>query len=72
MAPIQKDQALAKAVVQNNGTVVKEVALVAIRGRSKEPASPWPVIVGGLVGLVLIGPNSPSGGEDDPKEEVLI
>ena len=55
MAPIQKNQALAKAVVQNNGTVVKEVALIASVDIEKSLLPSWPVLVGGLIALMLIG-----------------
>jgi hypothetical protein len=55
MAPIQKNQALAKAVVQNNGAVMKEVALVASVDVQKSLLPPWPVLVGGFIGLMLIG-----------------
>jgi D-alanyl-D-alanine carboxypeptidase (penicillin-binding protein 5/6) len=55
MAPIQKNQALAKAVVQNNGTVMKEVALVASVDVQKSLLPPWPVLVGGFIGLMFIG-----------------
>lgn len=54
-APIQKGQVLAKVVVQNEGKVVKEVALLASSNVGKSILPSWPVIVAIILGLAIIG-----------------
>jgi D-alanyl-D-alanine carboxypeptidase (penicillin-binding protein 5/6) len=55
VAPIQKDQRLAKAILQNDGKPVKEVALLASVGIEKTLLPPWYMTVAILVGVVLVG-----------------
>jgi D-alanyl-D-alanine carboxypeptidase (penicillin-binding protein 5/6) len=54
MAPIQKGQVLAKALVQNDGKMVREVGLLAANDVEKSLMPPLPVLIGGIVGLVLL------------------
>ena len=54
VAPIHKDQVLAKVLVQNEGKVVKEVNLVASSNVEKSLIPPWPILVGVLFGVVVI------------------
>ena len=54
VAPIQKDQVLAKVLVQNEGKVVKEVNLLASSNVEKSFIPPWPILVGILLGAVVI------------------
>ena len=55
VAPLQKDQRLAKAIIQNDGKPVKEVALLASVEVQKTLLPPWYIIVAILVGLALVG-----------------
>jgi D-alanyl-D-alanine carboxypeptidase (penicillin-binding protein 5/6) len=55
IAPIQKGQVLAKALVQNDGKMVKEVGLLAANDVEKSLIPPLPVLIGGIVGLCLLG-----------------
>ncbi|OGP63954.1 MAG: hypothetical protein A2170_08795 [Deltaproteobacteria bacterium RBG_13_53_10] len=55
IAPIQKGQALAKIVVQNDGKVVMEARLISSSEIQKSRIPPWPVLVGIIVGLVVLG-----------------
>jgi len=55
VAPLQKDQHLAKAFIQNDGKPVKEVALLASVEVQKTLLPPWYIIVAILVGLALVG-----------------
>jgi len=58
VAPIQKDQAVAKVLVQNEGKIVKEVNLIASSGVEKSLIPPWPILVGigcGLAVILIIG-----------------
>jgi hypothetical protein len=55
VAPIQKDQRLAKAVIQNDGKPVKEVALLASIEVQKTLLPPWYITVAILVGIALVG-----------------
>jgi len=55
VAPIQKGQALAKAIVQNEGKVVREIGLLAANDVEKSLLPPLPVLIGGIVGLLLAG-----------------
>jgi D-alanyl-D-alanine carboxypeptidase (penicillin-binding protein 5/6) len=54
VAPIHKDQVLAKVLVQNEGKVVKEVNLLASAGVEKSLIPPWPILGGILFGVVVI------------------
>jgi D-alanyl-D-alanine carboxypeptidase (penicillin-binding protein 5/6) len=54
VAPIHKDQVLAKVLVQNEGKVVKEVNLLASSNVEKSLIPPWPILVGVLFGVVVI------------------
>lgn len=55
VAPIQKGQSLAKVVVQEDGKMVKEVALIASADIEKTWIPPWPVLAAILGGLGIIG-----------------
>jgi len=58
VAPIQKDQVVAKALVQNEGKIVREVNLIASLGVEKSLIPPWPILVGigcGLAVIMIIG-----------------
>ena len=55
VAPIQKGQSLAKVVIQNDGKMVKEVALIASSDIEKTWIPPWPVLAAILGGLGIIG-----------------
>jgi D-alanyl-D-alanine carboxypeptidase len=58
VAPIQKEQAVAKILIQNEGKVVKEVSLIASSGVEKSWIPPWPILVGigcGLAVIMIIG-----------------
>jgi len=57
-APIQKDQVVAKILIQNEGKTVKEVNLLASLGVEKSLIPPWPILVGigcGLAVIIIIG-----------------
>ncbi|NWG01782.1 MAG: D-alanyl-D-alanine carboxypeptidase [Syntrophaceae bacterium] len=57
-APIQKDQVVAKVLIQNEGQIVKEVNLIAPIGVEKSLIPPWPVLAGigfGLAVILIIG-----------------
>ena len=58
VAPIQKDQVVAKVLIQNEGKTVKEVNLFVSLGVEKSLIPPWPILVGigcGLVVIMIIG-----------------
>ena len=55
VAPIQKGQALAKIVVQSEGKVVMEASLISSSEIQKSLIPPWPVLVGIIAGLVVLG-----------------
>jgi D-alanyl-D-alanine carboxypeptidase (penicillin-binding protein 5/6) len=55
VAPIRKNQVVAKLVVQNDGTAVKEINLLASADVAKSLLPPWYLIVAGIVGLCLLG-----------------
>jgi D-alanyl-D-alanine carboxypeptidase (penicillin-binding protein 5/6) len=58
VAPIQKDQVVAKILFQNEGKMVKEVNLLASSGVEKSLIPPWPILVGigcGLAVIMIIG-----------------
>ena len=54
MAPIQKGQPIAKVLVQKEGKTMKEINLLASSDVQKSLIPPWPVLIGGLVGLAII------------------
>ncbi len=54
VAPVHKDQVLAKVLIQNEGKVAKEVNLLAASDVEKSLIPPWPVLVGILCGVVVI------------------
>ncbi|MBM4340600.1 MAG: D-alanyl-D-alanine carboxypeptidase [Deltaproteobacteria bacterium] len=53
-APIQKGQVLAKVLVQKEGKTLKEINLLASSDMEKSLIPPWPVLVGGVVGLLIL------------------
>ena len=53
-APIQKNQIIAKAVIQNEGKVLKQVNLVAPIEVQKSYFPPWRVIVAIGFGVLLV------------------
>jgi D-alanyl-D-alanine carboxypeptidase len=53
-APIQKDQIIGKALVQNEGKVVRQVNLIAPIEVQKSYLPPWPVIVAIGFGVLLV------------------
>jgi D-alanyl-D-alanine carboxypeptidase (penicillin-binding protein 5/6) len=55
VAPIQKGQVLAKVLIQNEGKVVKQVNLISSSDIPKSLLPPWPVTIGGILGIVIIG-----------------
>jgi D-alanyl-D-alanine carboxypeptidase (penicillin-binding protein 5/6) len=55
VAPIQKNQSLAKAVIQNDGKPVKEVALLASAEVQKSLLPPWYITIAILAGMALVG-----------------
>jgi D-alanyl-D-alanine carboxypeptidase (penicillin-binding protein 5/6) len=55
VAPIQKGQALAKVVVQNEGKAAGETGLISGSEIKKSLIPPWPVLVGIIAGLVILG-----------------
>jgi D-alanyl-D-alanine carboxypeptidase (penicillin-binding protein 5/6) len=58
VAPIQKDQLVAKVLVQNEGKIVKEVNLIASLSVGKSLIPPWPILVGigcGIAVIMIIG-----------------
>jgi D-alanyl-D-alanine carboxypeptidase (penicillin-binding protein 5/6) len=55
IAPIQKGQSLAKVIIQEDGKMVKEVALVASADIEKTWIPPWPVLVAIFGGVGIIG-----------------
>jgi D-alanyl-D-alanine carboxypeptidase (penicillin-binding protein 5/6) len=54
VAPIQKDQVVAKILIQNEGKTVKEVNLIASSGVAKSLIPPWPILIGIGCGLAII------------------
>jgi D-alanyl-D-alanine carboxypeptidase (penicillin-binding protein 5/6) len=53
-APIQKNQIIAKALIQNEGKVVRQVNLIAPLEVQKSYLPPWPVIVAVGFGVLLV------------------
>jgi len=54
VAPVHKDQVLAKVLIQNEGKVAKEVNLLASSDVEKSLIPPWPILAGILCGLIVI------------------
>jgi D-alanyl-D-alanine carboxypeptidase (penicillin-binding protein 5/6) len=54
VAPIQKDQVLAKVLVQNEGKIAKEVNLLASSAVEKSLIPPWPILAGIIFGVVVL------------------
>jgi D-alanyl-D-alanine carboxypeptidase (penicillin-binding protein 5/6) len=54
VAPVHKDQVLAKVLILNEGKVAKEVNLLASLSVEKSLIPPWPILVGILCGIVVI------------------
>jgi len=54
IAPIQKDQVLAKVVIQNEGKITKEVNLLASSAVEKSLIPPWPILAGIVLGVVVL------------------
>jgi D-alanyl-D-alanine carboxypeptidase (penicillin-binding protein 5/6) len=53
-APVQKGQVLAKVLVQKEGKTMKEVDLYASSDVEKSLIPPWPVLVGGVAGFLVL------------------
>ena len=53
-APIQKDQVLAKVLIQNEGKIAKEVSLLASSAVEKSLIPPWPILAGIVFGMVVL------------------
>jgi len=53
-APIQKDQVLAKVLIQNEGKIAKEVNLLASSAVEKSLIPPWPILAGIVFGMVVL------------------
>ena len=54
VAPIQKDQVLAKVLIQNEGKIAKEVSLLASSAVEKSLIPPWPILAGIVFGMVVL------------------
>lgn len=54
IAPIQKDQVLAKVLIQNEGKIAKEVNLLASSAVEKSLIPPWPILAGVILGVIVI------------------
>ena len=54
VAPIQKDQVLAKVLIQNEGKIAKEVSLLASSPVEKSLIPPWPILAGIVFGMVVL------------------
>ena len=55
VAPIQKNQVIAKVLIQNEGKVLKQVNLLAPLEIQKSLLPPWPVIAAIVFGVFMIG-----------------
>jgi D-alanyl-D-alanine carboxypeptidase (penicillin-binding protein 5/6) len=55
VAPIQKNQVIAKVIIQNEGKVLREVNLLSSSDIPKGIYLSWPIITGGILGLCLLG-----------------
>jgi len=54
-APLQKGQGVAKLIIQKEGKTVKEVSLQTVSAVEKSLIPPWPVLVGLLLGIGILG-----------------
>jgi len=54
VAPVQKGQVVAKAFIQNEGSVIKEINLLVSLNVEKSLIPPWPILVGAILGLIVI------------------
>jgi D-alanyl-D-alanine carboxypeptidase (penicillin-binding protein 5/6) len=54
VAPIHKDQVLAKVLIQNEGKMAKEVNLLASSAVEKSLIPPWPILAGIVLGVVVL------------------
>jgi D-alanyl-D-alanine carboxypeptidase (penicillin-binding protein 5/6) len=54
VAPVHKDQVMAKVFIQNEGKLAKEVHLLAASDVEKSLIPPWPILAGILFGVVVI------------------
>jgi D-alanyl-D-alanine carboxypeptidase (penicillin-binding protein 5/6) len=55
VAPIQKNQVMAKVLIQNEGKVMRQVNLISSSDIPKGIYLSWPIITGGILGLCLLG-----------------
>lgn len=55
VAPIQKNQVMAKTLIRNEGKVVKQVSLFSPIEVQKSILPPWPVMVAIIFGVIFIG-----------------
>jgi D-alanyl-D-alanine carboxypeptidase (penicillin-binding protein 5/6) len=55
IAPVQKGQLVGKVVIQSEGKVLKEVALLSSSEVPKGIYIPWPLIGGIILSLILVG-----------------
>jgi len=54
-APVQKGQVLGKVVIQSEGKILKEIALLSPSGVPEGFSLPWSLIGGGILLLTLVG-----------------
>jgi len=54
VAPVQKGQVVGKVLIQNEGKVIKQINLLSSSEVQKSILPPWPVILGGILGLAII------------------
>jgi len=54
VAPIQKNQVVGKALIQNEGKVLRQVSLVSPLEIQKSLLPPWPVTVSIGFGVLLV------------------
>jgi D-alanyl-D-alanine carboxypeptidase len=55
VAPIQKNQVMAKVLIQNEGKILKQVNLLSPLEVPKSILPSWPVMVAIIFGIVFIG-----------------
>jgi hypothetical protein len=55
VAPIQKNQVIAKALIQNEGKVLRQVNLLSPVEVQKSLLPSWPVMVAIIFGIIFIG-----------------
>ncbi len=54
VAPVQKGQVVGKVVIQGEGRVLKEVALLSSSDIPKGIFIPWPIVGGSILGLIIL------------------